>query len=100
MRDSLNKVVEVLSESEALAASVSRDIPRTSASTIPVYRRVLRRSGWLRCQVANLEGTLLIARTIHVNHSHVLIHCLDGWGCTAYLSTLSELCLDPFYRTM
>jgi myotubularin-related protein 6/7/8 len=99
MRDSLNKVVEVLSESEALAASVSGDIPGTSVSTIPVDRQALRRSGWLRYQVAILEGALLIVRNIHVNHSHVLIHCSDGWDRTAQLSGISQLCLDPFYRT-
>jgi myotubularin-related protein 6/7/8 len=100
MRDYLNKVVEVLSESEALAASVSGDIPGTSPSTIPVDRQALRRSGWLRSQVAILEGALLIVRNIHVNHSHVLIHCSDGWDRTAQLSAVSQLCLDPFYRTM
>jgi hypothetical protein len=100
MRDSLNKVVEVLSESEALAASVSGDIPGTSASAIPVDRQALRRSGWLRHQVAILEGTLLIVRNIHVNHSHVLIHCSDGWDRTSQLSAVSQLCLDPYYRTM
>jgi myotubularin-related protein 6/7/8 len=99
MRDSLNKVVEVLSESEALAASVSGDIPGTSVSTIPVDRQALRRSGWLRYQAAILEGSLLIVRNIHVNHSHVLIHCSDGWDRTAQLSAISQLCLDPFYRT-
>lgn len=99
MRDSLNKVVEVLSESEALAVSVSGDIPGTSTSVIPVDRQALRRSGWLRHQVAILEGTLLIVRNIHVNHSHVLIHCSDGWDRTAQLSAVSQLCLDPYYRT-
>ncbi|KAH9989088.1 protein-tyrosine phosphatase-like protein [Russula compacta] len=99
MRDSLNKVIEVLSESEALAASVSGDIPGTSTSVIPLDRQALRRSGWLRHQAAILEGTLLIVRNIHVNHSHVLIHCSDGWDRTSQLSAVSQLCLDPYYRT-
>jgi len=99
MRDSLNKVTGVLSESEALAASVSGDIPGTNASVIPVDRQALRRSGWLRHQAAILEGTLLIVRNIHVNNSHVLIHCSDGWDRTAQLSAVSQLCLDPYYRT-
>ena len=99
MRDSLNKVVEVLSESEALAASVSGDIPGMSSSIIPLDRQALRRSGWLRHQAAILEGTLLIVRNIHVNHSHVLIHCSDGWDRTGQLSAMSQLCLDPYYRT-
>ncbi|KAI0291199.1 protein-tyrosine phosphatase-like protein [Multifurca ochricompacta] len=99
MRDSLNKVVEALRESEALAASVSGDIPGTSGAVLPVDRQALRRSGWLRHQVAILEGTLVIVRNIHVNHSHVLIHCSDGWDRTSQLSAVSQLCLDPYYRT-
>ncbi|KAH9980851.1 protein-tyrosine phosphatase-like protein [Lactifluus volemus] len=99
MRDSLNKVVEALRESEALAASVSGDIPGTSSTILPVDRQALRRSGWLRHQAAILEGTLLIVRNVHVNHSHVLIHCSDGWDRTSQLSAVSQLCLDPYYRT-
>ncbi|KAI9445984.1 phosphatases II [Lactarius indigo] len=99
MRDSLNKVIDALGESEALAASVSGDLPGTSAAVLPVDRQALRRSGWLRHQVAILEGTLIIVRNVHVNHSHVLIHCSDGWDRTSQLSAVSQLCLDPYYRT-
>ncbi|KAI0253526.1 protein-tyrosine phosphatase-like protein [Lactifluus subvellereus] len=99
MRDSLNKVVEALRESDALAASVSGEIPGTSATALPVDRQALRRSGWLRHQIAILEGTLIIVRNVHVNHSHVLIHCSDGWDRTSQLSAVSQLCLDPYYRT-
>jgi hypothetical protein len=56
MRDSLNKVIEALGESEALAASVSGDLPGTNAAVLPVDRQALRRSGWLRHQVCNLGG--------------------------------------------
>jgi myotubularin-related protein 6/7/8 len=101
MRKTLNKVVEILNELEALAASVlSGDILGTSVSTIPVDRQALRRSGGLRYQVAMLGGALLIVQNIHVNHSHVLIHCSDGWDRTVRLSAISQLRLDPFYRTM
>jgi myotubularin-related protein 6/7/8 len=99
MRDSLNKVIEALGESEALAASVSGDLPGTNDAVVPVDRQALRRSGWLRHQVAILEGTLIIVRNVHVNHSHVLIHCSDGWDRTSQLSAVSQLCLDPYYRT-
>jgi myotubularin-related protein 6/7/8 len=99
MRDSLNKIIEALGESEALAASVSGDLPGTNAAVLPVDRQALRRSGWLRHQSAILEGTLIIVRNVHVNHSHVLIHCSDGWDRTSQLSAVSQLCLDPYYRT-
>ncbi|OLY77619.1 Phosphoinositide 3-phosphatase [Smittium mucronatum] len=31
---------------------------------------------------------------------HVLVHCSDGWDRTAQLTSLAQLCLDPFYRTI
>jgi len=30
----------------------------------------------------------------------VLVHCSDGWDRTPQVTSLSELCLDPYYRTL
>ena len=30
----------------------------------------------------------------------VMIHCSDGWDRTPQLSSLSQICMDPYYRTM
>lgn len=30
----------------------------------------------------------------------VLVHCSDGWDRTAQLASLSQLLLDPYYRTL
>lgn len=99
MRDSLSKVVEALRDSEALLASISNDgLDETPLSVLD--RQALRRSGWLRHISAVIEGTAIIVRNIHINSSHVLIHCSDGWDRTAQLSAMSQICLDPFYRTI
>jgi myotubularin-related protein 6/7/8 len=37
---------------------------------------------------------------VGIQHSHVLIHCSDGWDRTSQLSALSQLLLDPYYRTI
>ncbi|KZV71863.1 phosphatases II [Peniophora sp. CONT] len=95
MRDSLNKVVEALRETEILASSMTG-----GASMLPVDRQTLRRSGWLKHLASIVEGTLVIVRNVHVNSSHVLIHCSDGWDRTSQLSALSQICLDPYYRTL
>ncbi|OCH88796.1 phosphatases II [Obba rivulosa] len=99
MRESLAKVVEALRETEVPPIGVAGD--QTGEGTVvPVLdRQALRRSGWLRHISAILEGSVLIVRNVHVNSSHVLIHCSDGWDRTAQLSSISQLCLDPFYRT-
>ncbi|KAJ6630572.1 protein-tyrosine phosphatase-like protein [Mycena sp. CBHHK59/15] len=100
MRESLVKVVEALREADVLLASINSDLPEQIPGLAVLDRQALRRSGWLR-HIANIvEGTLLITRNVHVNSSHVLIHCSDGWDRTSQLSSLAQLCLDPFYRTI
>lgn len=85
MRDSLNKVIEALKE--------------TDVTPLPPNRELLAKSGWLKHIANMLDGTALIARQVAIHHSHVLIHCSDGWDRTSQLSALSQLCLDPYYRT-
>lgn len=104
MRESLAKVVEAL-RGVQIAGSDGRVYDDLHAAEgdalVPVPdREALRRSGWLRHISGIMEGTLIIVRNVHVNSSHVLIHCSDGWDRTSQLSAMSQLCLDPFYRTM
>lgn len=66
-----------------------------------------------------MDGALLIVQAIHIKNTHVLIHCRyfgldttripnlfeslsssDGWDRTAQLSSLAQICLDPYYRTI
>ncbi|MCJ1474899.1 hypothetical protein MMC13_003559 [Lambiella insularis] len=86
MRDSLNKVIDALKESDLTSLAPNRDI--------------LAKSGWIKHIANMLDGVGLIARQVGLQHSHVLIHCSDGWDRTSQLSALSQLCLDPYYRTM
>lgn len=86
MRDSLNKVVEALSH--------------TDYTKLPPDQDTLARSKWLKYIRLLLRGTDLVARQVGINHSHVLIHCSDGWDRTSQISALSQLCLDPYYRTL
>ncbi|PPQ93282.1 hypothetical protein CVT25_015280 [Psilocybe cyanescens] len=99
MRESLAKVVETLKEADQLLASINNDPDHVTGLAV-LDKQALRRSGWLRHISAILEGTLIVTKNIHVNSSHVLIHCSDGWDRTSQLSALSQLCLDPFYRTI
>lgn len=31
---------------------------------------------------------------------NVIVHCSDGWDRTSQLSSLTQLLLDPYYRTI
>ncbi|RMD42060.1 hypothetical protein DV735_g3066, partial [Chaetothyriales sp. CBS 134920] len=86
MRDSLQKVIDALKDSDL--------------SPIGPSREALHKSHWLKHIANMLDGVGLIARQVALQHSHVLIHCSDGWDRTSQLSALSQICLDPYYRTM
>jgi len=86
MRDSLNKVIDTLKESDVTPLAPNRE--------------ALAKSNWLKHIGGLLDGAGIIARQVGLQHSHVLIHCSDGWDRTSQLSALSQLCLDPYYRTL
>ncbi|KAG0015794.1 hypothetical protein BGZ80_009628 [Entomortierella chlamydospora] len=85
MRDSLNKLVEALQEIDVKGY---------------VSKSALQKSGWLKHIGAIMEGALMIVRNIHICNSHVLVHCSDGWDRTAQLTSVAQVCLDPYYRTL
>ncbi|EPQ25757.1 uncharacterized protein PFL1_06624 [Pseudozyma flocculosa PF-1] len=114
MRDSLNRLTDALRESEPPAtfglpveaatsgeggSEAAAAAATSAASPLPIDPHALRRSSWLKHISALLEGTMTIARNVHINSSHVLVHCSDGWDRTSQLAALAELCLDPYYRT-
>ncbi|CAI5734541.1 unnamed protein product [Peronospora farinosa] len=47
-----------------------------------------------------LDSAVEIARIVKEQKSSVLIHCSDGWDRTAQLTSLTELLIDPYYRTV
>ncbi|RKF63743.1 Phosphoinositide 3-phosphatase [Erysiphe neolycopersici] len=86
MRESLGKVIEAIKDSDV--------------SKLPPSRERLAKSGWLKHITNLLEGSALIALQVGVKNSNVLIHCSDGWDRTSQLSALSQILLDPYYRTI
>lgn len=86
MRNSLDKVIAALKDGDV--------------STSPPSQELLAKSEWLKHIKGILDGSAMIARQVGIQHSHVLIHCSDGWDRTSQLSALSQLMLDPYYRTL
>lgn len=46
-----------------------------------------------------LKGAVTIARFVDKGAA-ALVHCSDGWDRTSQLTSLAQLLLDPFYRTI
>jgi myotubularin-related protein 1/2 len=42
----------------------------------------------------------MIVDSIIKDKRNVVIHCSDGWDRTAQLSSLSQLLIEPYYRTL
>ncbi|WWD22800.1 hypothetical protein CI109_107294 [Kwoniella shandongensis] len=87
MRNSLKMIIEALRDADSKPSGV-------------IDRGLLRKSNWLRHISTILDGALIIIRNVHLNASHVLIHCSDGWDRTAQLSAVAQIALDPYYRTL
>ncbi|KAK6335664.1 hypothetical protein TWF696_002430 [Orbilia brochopaga] len=86
MRNSLGKVIEAMKDSDI--------------TPLPPNRDLLQKSNWLRHINALIMGTSVIVQQVAVKHSHVLIHCSDGWDRTSQLAALAQICLDPYFRTL
>lgn len=86
MRESLNKVNEALRDGDI--------------SSLAPNKELLYRSNWLRYLSIIMEGAILVAQQVHYNFAHVLVHCSDGWDRTAQISSLAQIILDPYFRTL
>ncbi|KAG7812368.1 hypothetical protein KL921_001600 [Ogataea angusta] len=86
MRESLNKIKEVLKNSDV--------------STQLYNPELLIKSGWLDHISNLLKATDLLVKSVHLNGMHLMLHCSDGWDRTSQVASLVQLCLDPYFRTM
>lgn len=96
MRDSLNKLVSILSDLDRypVTASGSRQSP------YPLLQQSLTKTQWLHRLSIILQSVDRITKSVHLNNTNVLIHCSDGWDRTSQVSALLQLCLDPYFRTI
>ena len=42
----------------------------------------------------------MIARYMKLQRGNALVHCSDGWDRTSQLTSLAQVIMDPYYRTM
>jgi myotubularin-related protein 1/2 len=57
-------------------------------------------TSWLNYVSLILKGSNLITRYMTERKWCALVHCSDGWDRTSQLCSLSQLMMDPFYRTI
>lgn len=96
MRDSLNKLNVVLGDLDRFPIASSGSIE----NFFPLLQQSLTKTQWLHRLSLILQSVDRIAKSIHLNNTNILIHCSDGWDRTSQVSALTQLCLDPYFRTM
>ena len=57
-------------------------------------------SQWLLHIGVVLKAVFQMVLAIDRDKSSILSHCSDGWDRTSQLVSLTEICLDPYYRTI
>ncbi|MCQ2820856.1 MAG: hypothetical protein MJ252_26660, partial [archaeon] len=63
------------------------------------YLDNLKEAGWWEFVFLLLKYSTFISEAVQKNHS-VLVHCSDGWDRTAQLTSLPQILLDPYFRTI
>ncbi|PIA15751.1 phosphatases II [Coemansia reversa NRRL 1564] len=99
MRDALNKLVAAIQYDEGEDAVGVDDESDVTPERGVVARIQSSRSNWLKHIENIMVGVSTIVEAIDAGH-HVVVHCSDGWDRTAQLTSLAQLCLDPYYRTI
>ena len=47
-----------------------------------------------------LKGVYSALKSILYDKQNVLVHCSDGWDRTGQISGLTQILIDPFFRTI
>lgn len=63
------------------------------------WHLAIHESKWMHHISSILYASLCCAINLH-NGDPVLVHCSDGWDRTSQVAALTQLLVDPFYRTI
>lgn len=84
MRESMRRLLAALSARDESAGE---------------WLRELSGCAWLEHVQAVLRGARSVVQLV-LEHRSVLVHCSDGWDRTSQITSLSQLQLDPYFRTL
>ena len=64
------------------------------------FYRAVENSEWLQQLQTLLQIAGAMVDLMDLNGSSVMLCLEDGWDVTAQLTSLTQICLDPYYRTI
>ena len=73
--------------------------PFTRWIGMPRVRARVKEESWFSMLLVILRGAYRVVGMVRSGRP-VLVHCSDGWDRTAQLTSLAQLMMDPYYRTI
>ena len=89
--DNIHKAREAIEKTEEICTD-------KLAMTNKTFWSQFESTGWLDFIMITLKRATEISKLVS-DGNNVLIHCSDGWDRTPQLVTISQVLLDPYYRT-
>ncbi len=74
--------------------------PGSTSSNEAAWLSQLEATHWLDHLSTVLQAATRVAHLVHHKRRSVLLHCSDGWDRTPQVSSVAQLLLDPYYRTV
>lgn len=71
-----------------------------SGKQIDKWMTQIENTGWLKYTCVILKATYLTIKIMSIDKCSTVIHCSDGWDRTSQICALSQMCMDPYYRTL
>lgn len=90
VKDSFEKLISAFEQSS---------IPGASESNGYDWFSLVEDSMWLTYISKILEAALEINNSL-LKGINVLVHCSDGWDRTSQVVSVSQICIDPYFRTI
>jgi hypothetical protein len=60
----------------------------------------LNYSKWMQCVQSILKMAKHMTKVMIFEQKSILVHCSDGWDRTAQLGSLTQIMIDPYFRTL
>lgn len=64
------------------------------------FNRAVENSEWLQQLQSLLQIAGAMVDLMDLNGSSVMLCLEDGWDVTGQLTSIAQICLDPYYRTL
>lgn len=72
----------------------------TSAQPDQTFLKLVEASEWLNCLQSLMQLSGAVVDLLDIQGASVMLRLEDGWDVTAQVSSIAQLCLDPYYRTL